>query len=114
MPKPTIVFTKDGEEVRVLDEPDTAWDRDVRAFYAAMAAERGQRSMLSERCVDPRTLASMAVTAADVAENARRARAAQTGPKIGRCDVTVRAERGPRDFERCVLLGGHDGPHKFE
>lgn len=93
---------------------DSLWDRDVRAFFAALCVERGQRSVLSERRTATSALMAHAIEAADIAENARRARATQTGGKIGRCDVTRMPECGPRYLVRCSLLGGHDDPHRFE
>lgn len=108
-PTHQVVSTPDGEKLIPVDSPDTPWDRDVRAFFEALTALAASPGQLERRMVD-------AVTAADIAENARNARDIQRklGIHVGRCIHYV--PESPRTINsgaRCAFLNGHEGEHSF-
>lgn len=109
---PNFIIDPDGRG-HVIDEPVTAWDRDVRAFVDSLIADRGNRTTLVERNIYPEEIVAQAVWMADDAENARRARAAQKpGTQVGRC-TNVAHNQSRWMGQRCILLDGHDEDHEY-
>lgn len=105
-PRPTIAIGEDGIP-RVIDEPETAWDRDVRAVACELARANNWKDTST---MSPEGVADRACRMADEIERARRKRAPQLedprGP-FGLCLRRVMPARGP-EFA-CLRLAGHAG-----
>lgn len=95
-----LVYIGSDGAPHVLEQPDTAWDRDARAFVVAFIARNPWKGMPAD-AMREEEIACRAAAMADGLEAARR-----------RC--TEERQPHPRGGTiRCKLRQGHDGGHSF-
>jgi hypothetical protein len=103
-----------AERFPPIEQTDTAWDRDARAFALALVEKQPPYGALADR-MSEEGIARRAVEMADEVETARRERAPQTTGRVGRCTESTKRDYGRgKHSVRCSLMHGHDGPHSFE